>query len=229
MPEAADVAALAVGDDDIVVGVSASGRTPYVVSAIEAARRAGARDGLRRLRTRVGARGARRPSGRRGRRPGVPRRVDPTQGGNRAEARLEHALDRLDDPARQDLRQPHGRRLGDEREAAGARQTHRRKPRPAPRRSRSSTRSRRRTATPRSPSSRSSHRSIPPRPARSSTRPDRTFDWRWKREARSRSRAGRRPASSEATSRWPTGAWPVTGWRHRTGAASPCRASSISR
>ena len=43
MPEAADVAALAVGDDDIVVGISASGRTPYVLSAIEAARRAGAR------------------------------------------------------------------------------------------------------------------------------------------------------------------------------------------
>ncbi len=38
-----DVAALAVGDDDIVVGISASGRTPYVLSAIEAARRAGAR------------------------------------------------------------------------------------------------------------------------------------------------------------------------------------------
>ena len=38
-----DVVALTVGDDDIVVGVSASGRSPYVVGAIEAARRAGAR------------------------------------------------------------------------------------------------------------------------------------------------------------------------------------------
>ena len=57
--------------------------------------------------------------------PGVPRRVDPAQGGNRAEARSQHALDRLDDPARQDLRQPHGRRLGDEREAARTRPAHR--------------------------------------------------------------------------------------------------------
>ena len=62
---------------------------------------------------------------RRRRRPGVPRGFDPTQGRDRAEARLEHALDRFDDPARQDLRQPHGRRLGDEREAARTRQAHR--------------------------------------------------------------------------------------------------------
>ena len=40
---AKDVAALAVGDDDIVVGISASGRTPYVLSAIDEAARAGAR------------------------------------------------------------------------------------------------------------------------------------------------------------------------------------------
>ena len=40
---AKDVAALAVGDGDIVVGISASGRTPYVLSAIAEAARAGAR------------------------------------------------------------------------------------------------------------------------------------------------------------------------------------------
>ena len=39
---AKDVAALTVGADDIVVGISASGRTPYVLSAIEEATRAGA-------------------------------------------------------------------------------------------------------------------------------------------------------------------------------------------
>ena len=38
-----DVAALTVGDGDIVVGISASGRTPYVLSAIDEAARAGAR------------------------------------------------------------------------------------------------------------------------------------------------------------------------------------------
>jgi N-acetylmuramic acid 6-phosphate etherase len=37
----ADVARLAPGEDDLVVGVSASGRTPYVVAALEAAAAAG--------------------------------------------------------------------------------------------------------------------------------------------------------------------------------------------
>ena len=40
---AKDVTGLAVGDGDIVVGISASGRTPYVLSAIDEAARAGAR------------------------------------------------------------------------------------------------------------------------------------------------------------------------------------------
>ncbi len=39
---AADVEALGVGDQDVVVGVSASGRTPYVLGAIEAAAERGA-------------------------------------------------------------------------------------------------------------------------------------------------------------------------------------------
>jgi N-acetylmuramic acid 6-phosphate etherase len=39
---AAGVAALAPGADDVVVGVSASGRTPYVLGGVEAARAAGA-------------------------------------------------------------------------------------------------------------------------------------------------------------------------------------------
>jgi N-acetylmuramic acid 6-phosphate etherase len=42
---AADIAALGVGADDVVVGVSASGRTPYVLAAIEAANGAGALTG----------------------------------------------------------------------------------------------------------------------------------------------------------------------------------------
>lgn len=39
---AADLTALAIGADDAVVGISASGRTPYVVGALQAARDAGA-------------------------------------------------------------------------------------------------------------------------------------------------------------------------------------------
>ena len=39
---AADVEAIGVGDKDVVVGIATSGRTPYVVGALEAARRAGA-------------------------------------------------------------------------------------------------------------------------------------------------------------------------------------------
>ncbi len=38
-----DLLALEPGPDDLVVGITASGRTPYVLSALEAARRAGAR------------------------------------------------------------------------------------------------------------------------------------------------------------------------------------------
>jgi N-acetylmuramic acid 6-phosphate etherase len=40
---AAEIAALALGAQDVVVGVSASGRTPYTVAAVEAAAAAGAR------------------------------------------------------------------------------------------------------------------------------------------------------------------------------------------
>lgn len=39
---AADMAALTIGPDDSVVGIAASGRTPYVIAAVKAARAAGA-------------------------------------------------------------------------------------------------------------------------------------------------------------------------------------------
>ena len=94
---------------DAVVGMSASGRTPYVVAALEAAR-AGGGDrcvvSARRLRARRG----RRPRDRRRRRPRGRRRLDAAQGRNGAEARAQHDLDGRDDPARQDLRRPDGRR-----------------------------------------------------------------------------------------------------------------------
>ena len=39
---AADIAALEVGEDDLVVGIATSGRTPYVLGAVREARRRGA-------------------------------------------------------------------------------------------------------------------------------------------------------------------------------------------
>ena len=65
----------------------------------------------------LGARRSRRARDRSRRRAGVPRRIDPPQGRNRAEARPQHDLDDLDDPAREDVREPHGRRRRREREA----------------------------------------------------------------------------------------------------------------
>ena len=47
------VEALGVSDRDAVVGISASGRTPYVLGALEAAARRGSGDRLRRLRARL--------------------------------------------------------------------------------------------------------------------------------------------------------------------------------
>jgi hypothetical protein len=53
-------------------------------------------------------------------RSGGPRRFDAAESGHGAEARPQHDLHDLDDPAREDLRESHGRRRGDEREAPRA-------------------------------------------------------------------------------------------------------------
>ena len=76
--------------------------------------------------TRLRARRARRARDRRRRRPGVPRGIDAAQGRHRAEARAQHDLDDLDDPPREDVREPHGRRRRGEREAPGSRPADRR-------------------------------------------------------------------------------------------------------
>ena len=76
-------------------------------------------DRVRRLRPRLRARGGRRAPDRRRRRSRVPRRLDAAQGRDRAEARAEHALDDLDGPAREDVRQPHGRRRRDATRSCG--------------------------------------------------------------------------------------------------------------
>ena len=105
---------------DAVVGVSASGRTPYVLGALPGRAGRGSADRRRRQRARLRARRARRARDRRRRGPGDPRRLDPAEGRHGAEADPEHDLDARDDPHRQDLRQPDGRRLRHEREAARA-------------------------------------------------------------------------------------------------------------
>src|SRR5207248_3544489 len=58
--------------------------------------------------------------------PGVRRRLDAPEGRNGAEARPQHDLDSRDDPARQDLRRPDGRRRRHEREAPRPCPPHRR-------------------------------------------------------------------------------------------------------
>ena len=87
---------------------------------------------VRRLR----ARAARRPRDRGRRRARGDRRLDAAEGRHGAEARPQHDLDDRDGPARQDLRQPHGRRRRDEREAPRPRAPHRGAARPASRRDR---------------------------------------------------------------------------------------------
>ena len=111
---ARDVAALDVAEPDVVVGIAASGRTPYVMGGVGKAKRRGAL---------VIALACARPSplgeladvsiaplvGPRG-----DRRLYPAEGRHGAEDGAEHAFDRRHDPAGQNLRQSHGRRAGDQ-------------------------------------------------------------------------------------------------------------------
>ena len=158
---AADIRALEISAVDSVVGVSASGRTPYVLGALEAAAETGALTACVVSAPDSRARRTRRPRDRRRRRPGVPRRIDATQGRNGAEARAQHDLDHLDDPARKDLRESHGRRRRGEREAPRPRSAHRGSRDRAHPPSRSTPPSLQRTATHASRSSRSSPASTP--------------------------------------------------------------------
>ena len=130
---------------DVVIGVTASGHTPYVLGALAAAHEAGRahrRDHLR------GRRGAAHPVPDRGagRRRGD-RRLDAAEGRHGPEARAERVLDRGDGPPRPHGRQPDGEPARRQRQAARARgadlrRRDRRAPRPTPAR-----RSRRRTTT----------------------------------------------------------------------------------
>ena len=120
-----DLVAAGLTAKDAVVGIAASGATPYVIGALEQAKRAGAltvavvcRPG--RARSRNG--GHRHPPRHR---KGSPRRVQPPEGRNRAEDRPQHALDGRHGEARPRLPGRDGRDAADEREAAEARDPHR--------------------------------------------------------------------------------------------------------
>ena len=101
---AADMDRLGVSARDAVVGVSASGRTPYTIGAVQQARRLGARDDRRCLQPRRRAEPPRRSSARARRRPRGHRRIDPAEGRHGAEGRAQHVLDDRHGAAGQDLR-----------------------------------------------------------------------------------------------------------------------------
>ena len=95
---------------DVVIGVSASGMTQFVRGALTRARRAGSKIIFVTCDPADRAADVRRPDDRAGGRPRGHRRLDAAEGRHRDEDRPQHAHHGLDDPHRQDLRQPDGRR-----------------------------------------------------------------------------------------------------------------------
>ncbi len=107
---------------DVVIGVSASGMTPYVRGGLTRARKAGFEVDFRDLRSADRAPDVRGPDDRAGRRAGGHRGFDAPQGGHGDQARAQHADDRGDGAHRQDLRQLDGRsRIRHRRRRASAR------------------------------------------------------------------------------------------------------------
>ncbi len=107
------------GRNDVVVGIAASGRTPFTIAAVEYARSKGATDHLRHLQSQYaaaegGALGHRGRSGSRG-----DLRIDPHESRHRAEDDPEHAFQRRHDPPGIRLREPHDQRHSQEFEAGG--------------------------------------------------------------------------------------------------------------
>ena len=94
---------------DVLVGIAASGRTPYVIAGLAHARRLGAATVS--IACNPGISGESGGAGRHraGQRPGGAHRFDPPEGGYEPEAGAEHDLDRSDGPSGQGVRQPDGR------------------------------------------------------------------------------------------------------------------------
>ena len=109
---AGDLLALAVAAPDVVVGITASGSTPYVLGALRQAAAAGAATiGICCNAGSPVAALADVGIERRDRSGGAVR-VDANESGHRDQDGAQHAHDRRNGPARQDLRQPHGRPQG---------------------------------------------------------------------------------------------------------------------
>ena len=122
---AAELAALGLAERDVVVGISASGRTPYVVGALQHARSVRRAHGGDRAERGVDDRRARRGADRGRRRPRAGRRVHPAEVRHGAEAGPQHAQHAGDGAAGQDLQRHHGRPAGHQRQAQGALGAHR--------------------------------------------------------------------------------------------------------
>lgn len=106
---------------DVLIGIAASGTTPYVIGGLRAARRHGLLTGSITCNPRV-ARSCR--SGvcaRSGRRTGVRDRIDAHEGRNGPEIDAQHVVYGGNDPAGTRRRQPHGQHAADQRQARGPR------------------------------------------------------------------------------------------------------------
>ena len=109
---------------DVVIGVSASGMTPFVRGALTRARKAGCEDHIRHLRSPHRAPDVRRSDDRAGGRTRGDRGSTRLKAGTATKMVL-NMLTTRDGPHRQDLRQPDGRRSDRIREAEGPRAPHR--------------------------------------------------------------------------------------------------------
>ncbi len=113
---AAAMTKLALGANDFVVGIAASGTTPYVRGALERAMELGARTAI--LVVLHAARGSREARDRRDRaahRPGGDHGLDAAQGRHRHEAGAQHDLHRRHGAHWEDVREPDGGSAADER------------------------------------------------------------------------------------------------------------------
>ena len=116
----ADLLALAPGPDDLVVGIAASGRTPYVARGPARPPARAARRPSRSSTTRAARRRGRRRRDRAAHRPGGARRVDPDEGRHGPEGRAQRAVDQRDGAHRQELRRLDGRRRTPSTRSCGA-------------------------------------------------------------------------------------------------------------
>ena len=121
---ASDLAARGVTAADAVIGIAASGRTPYTIGAVGPRARARRIHRGHHLRPRIGDHRGRRRRHRARRRAGSGRGFDAHEGRHRTEAGAEHDLDDGDDPARVRARQPDDEHAGPQQQAAGARRPH---------------------------------------------------------------------------------------------------------